>query len=151
MTLGRLKEIEVLNADIALLEERRAIVFTKATSKGGGGWEVRRTKAEDGTEEYASVLRSMPRSEGKSDKVAKGAVELAEIDRRLERARRRRARLLGYIRRIEDDYVQSALLLKFEKGYTWDKIAMLTGGGATGDCVRKTCERFLACKKKRTR
>lgn len=151
MTLGRLKEIEVLNADIALLEERRAVVYVKATSTACGGWEVKRTKNEDGREDYASALRTMPRSGAKSDKVADGAIELCEIDRKLERAKRRRARLIGYIRRIEDDYVQSALLLKFEKGYTWDRIAVLIGNRTTGDSVRKTCERFLACKKKRKR
>lgn len=146
MKLSRLKEIYVLDAEITLLEERRAAVFAKASSTVGGSWEVERTKAEDGEEECGSFLRSMPRGSGKSDKVAEGAVELCEIDKRLARAKQRRARLIGYIRKIGDDYVQSALLLKFEKKYSWDRIALAEGGGATGDCVRKRCERYLSGK-----
>lgn len=143
MKLSRLKEIDALDAEIALLEERRTIVFAKAASTVGGGWEIKREGSNAGTEEYGSFLRAMPRTSGKSDKVADGAVELYEIDRRLTRAKRRRARLLGYIRNIEDDYVRSALLLKFEEKWTWDRIAYHKRGGATGDCVRRRCERYL--------
>lgn len=144
MKLSRLKEIDALDAEIALLEERRAVVFAKASSTVGGGWEIKRAKGADGVAEYGSILRSMPQATGKSDKVADGAVELCEIDKRLARAKRRRARLIGYIRRVDDDYVRSALLLKFEAKYTWDRVAWKKGGGATGDCVRKRCERYLS-------
>lgn len=149
MTIEKLNEIKKLEGVICVLEHRLASARAKAVSTTSSQWVRGIEKKPDGSAEGFSALRGMPSAPGISDKVGNGVADMDEIRRKLRTAKRRRGRLVAYIKGVEDDYMRNVLILKFIKGYTWNSIAILLKGGNTADGVRKSCERFLACREDR--
>lgn len=125
MTIQKLAEIKKLDNLIRGLEHQKQIVKEKATSA-------------------TSNLSGVPHRKGKTDIVGDCAAELAELTRALQNARRKRQRLTEYIYNIKDEYIKNVLILKFIKGYTWQKCAFVIGTATDGDGLRMMCGRFLS-------
>ena len=154
MTKEKLNNIKRLRKTIDSLKNRIANEEAKATSANSGQWKRVTERKKDGTEESFTLLRGMPRAPGVvSDKVGNGAAELADMRKELRTLERRRNRLIAYVNAIDDKYIREIMIWHFINEETWDITARKMGYTySTGDCVRKACERFLACKKsKKTR
>ena len=74
--------------------------------------------------------------------------ETAEIrtimEDRLRRVEEQRDRLAAYIDAIEDDFIRTLFVLKFEKRLTWRQIALSMGGRNCADNLARTAQRYVA-------
>jgi hypothetical protein len=74
--------------------------------------------------------------------------ETAEIrtimEDRLRRVEEQRDRLAAYIDAIEDDFIRTLFVLKFEKRLTWRQIALSMGGRNCADNLARTARRYVA-------
>ena len=53
-------------------------------------------------------------------------------------------RLAAYIDAIEDDFIRTLFMLKFEKRLTWRQIALSMGGRNCADNLARTAQRYVA-------
>lgn len=95
-----------------------------------------------------SHITGMPRSPGVVDKLAKYAVEIADLrallDLNLKKCFYELNRLNRYIESVEDGQIRLILSLRYVNGLGWRQIADSIGNGYTADTVRKAHDRFLA-------
>ena len=68
----------------------------------------------------------------------------AIMEDRLRRVEEQRDRLAAYIDTIEDDFIRTLFVLKFEKLLTWQQIALSMGGRNNPGNLRVTAQRYVA-------
>lgn len=95
----------------------------------------------------AQVLTGMPHSTGVKDKVGDLAVEIADMDTRIQfledEIKTGEETILPFIRSIEDDQTRLIFRLRFIRGLTWKEVAAVIGGRNSEDSVKMVCYRYL--------
>lgn len=95
----------------------------------------------------AQVLTGMPHSTGVKDKVGDLAVEIADMDTRIQfledEIKAGEEAILPFIRSIEDDQTRLIFRLRFIRGLTWKEVAAVIGGRNSEDSVKMVCYRYL--------
>ncbi len=129
MTLKELSQLYYLKREIAMDRERLAELEQKALPG-------------------AQVMSGMPASPNVGDKLAKYAVEIADLRAVIEEKCRRclaeQQRLEKYIAGIEDSFIRQIFTCRFVDGLTWQQVAQKLGGKNSADGVRMLSKRFLA-------
>ena len=110
----------------------------------------RLTELEAGAISCNATITGMTKASGVSDKIAKYAVEIADLkallDLNLKKCFYELNRLNRYINSIDDSQIRIILALRYINGLSWRQVAFSIGGGKSEDGVRKAHERFLAKK-----
>ncbi len=95
----------------------------------------------------AQVLTGMPHSPGVRDKVGDFVAEIADlqsdIDHLNEQIAAKRREVQTFITTIENVQIRMVFRLRFLRGLTWEKVAIVLGGRNTEDGVKKICYRYL--------
>jgi len=88
--------------------------------------------------------------QGISDKIAKYAVEIADLkgilDLNLKRCFYELNRLNRYIQSIDDAQMRMILSLRYINGLGWEQVAASISSCISGESIRKAHERFLTRK-----
>lgn len=124
MTMRDFYGLRELN--IAIAETAAEIRLLEDSCSGGGG--------NDGMPRGSSGIRSV---------VEDNVLRLEKLREVLERDRRERERLQGFIDSIDDPHVRRIFKYKFERGYSWAQAALKMGGGNTAEGVRRAAYRYL--------
>ena len=128
MTLQELSQLYYLKREIAMDRERLAELEQKALPG-------------------AQVLSGMPGSPNVGDKLAKYAVEIADLRAVIEAKCRRclaeQQRLEKYIAGIEDSFIRQIFTCRFVDGLTWQQVAQKLGGKNSADNLYKMAYRFV--------
>ncbi len=89
----------------------------------------------------------MPHASGVKDKVGDLAVELADMDSRIqflqEEIARQEAPIEAFISEIEDDQARIALRLRFLRGLSWKEVSGVLGRGTSEASVKSACYRIF--------
>lgn len=95
----------------------------------------------------AQVLTGMPHTPGVKDKVGDLAIEIADMDERIEflesEIKASEESILPFIRSIDDDQTRLIFRLRFIRGLTWKEVAAVIGGRNSEDSVKMACYRYL--------
>ena len=95
----------------------------------------------------AQVITGMPHAPGVSDKVGDLAVELwdlqSKIDYLEQRCAEEKKKLEKYIGGIKDDQTRMIFRLRFIHCMTWPQVAETIGGRNTANSVKLICHRYL--------
>jgi len=128
MTKKELSQLYYLNREIEEQQRRLAELETVATS-------------------CTATITGLPRTSGVADKLAKYAIEIADLkallDLNLKKCFYELNRLNRYIQTVDDSQMRMILSLRYINGYSWRQIAFSIGGGNTEDGVKKMAYRFL--------
>jgi hypothetical protein len=128
MTKHELSQLYYLNREIVQLQMRLEELEGLATS-------------------CTSHITGMPMVQGISDKIAKYAVEIADLkgilDLSLKRCFYELNRLNRYIESVEDVEVRLILSLRYVNGLSWNQVAASISPYATEDSIRMIHNRFL--------
>ncbi len=96
----------------------------------------------------AQVLTGMPHAPGVSDKVGDLAVEIADIENRINvlqsEIAQQEVEINLFISTIENDQTRMIFRLRFLRCLTWGEVAAVIGGHNTEGSVQKICYRYLA-------
>lgn len=96
----------------------------------------------------AQVLTGMPHAPGVSDKVGDLAVEIADIENRINvlqsEIAQQEVEINLFISTIENDQTRMIFRLRFLRCLTWGEVAAVIGGRNTEGSVQKICYRYLA-------
>lgn len=114
------KEIKDINREITRLKAKIARIAAEA----------------DNT---SPKLSDLPSAGQTSDKVGNAVVQIADIQREIQNLEIRRNAALNSLSR--DDFVENCLFMHLSLRYSWEKIAVDTGGINTPDNIRKMCNR----------
>lgn len=135
MTLSELSQLYYLQREIEADRQRLADMRAKAQSVS------------------ASKITGMPRS-GSHGGLDAAAVAIADLDlliqEKLARCLTEQYRLEEYIASIPDSLTRQIFVLRFVKGYSWQKVAWGVGGYNTEDSVKKTCYRYIRAEEKKS-
>lgn len=141
MTLRELNNLQYINAEIKMLEERIAEIRTRAEHITPN---VQTYKNEVGE---VCVLPNMGGGNSVGDKLANDVCALiAEENALLEMKAKRdaeRKKLLRYINGIPDSQLRLIFFYRFYDGLTWNAVAQKIGGGNTEGSVKMQVFRFL--------
>lgn len=92
-------------------------------------------------------LDGMPHASGIKDKVGDLAIEIADMDARIEFLEEEidkvKEPIIKYINAIDDDQTRLVFRLRFIRCLTWREVAVILSGGNTEDSVKKICYRYL--------
>ncbi len=128
MTVKELSQLYFLKKEFE--ELRRRIMELEETSTGSS---IR--------------ITGMPRTYGKTDKVAKYAAEIVDLKSTLEEYLKKcfseLNRLNNYISNIDDSHIRVILTMRYINGLTWNQVAAKVGGGNSEDSVKKAAYRYL--------
>ena len=128
MTKKELSQLYYLNREIEEQQRRLAELEAVATS-------------------CTATITGLPRTSGVADKLAKYAIEIADLkallDLNLKKCFYELSRLNRYIQSVDDSQMRMILSLRYINGFSWRQIAFSIGGGNTEDGVRKAHDRFL--------
>ncbi len=95
----------------------------------------------------AQVITGMPHAPGVYDRVGSLAVEIADMEGRINALREQLAReevVIGaFIDGIRDDQTRMIFRLRFLRGLLWRQVAQVIGGGNTEASVKSVCYRYL--------
>lgn len=95
----------------------------------------------------AQSLTGMPHTSGVKDKVGDLAVEIADMDERIElletEVKAGEAPILQFIESVEDDQTRLIFRLRFIRGLAWKEVAAVIGGRNSEDSVKMVCYRYL--------
>lgn len=96
----------------------------------------------------AQVITGMPHAPGVSDKVGDLAIEIGDLQGRIDhlesKCAEEKKKLEKYIGGIKDDQTRMIFRLRFIHCMTWTKVAEATGGRNTASNVKKICYRYLS-------
>jgi len=128
MTLQELSQLYYLKREIAMDSERMAELESKALPG-------------------AQTLSGMPHPLGVGDKLAKNAVEIADLRAVIEAKHRRclaeQQRLEKYIAGIDDSFIRQLFTYRFVDGLTWRQVAKKLGGKNSAGNLYKIAYRFV--------
>lgn len=128
MTIRELSQLYYLNREIAMDKKRLAELEVKALPG-------------------SPVIDGLPHGSGTSDRVARYAVEIADlrgiIEAKHQQCLYERNRLERYIASIEDSVTRQIFTYRFVNGLSWTQVAACIGGDNTADGVRKVCTRYV--------
>ncbi len=89
----------------------------------------------------------MPHAPGVKDKVGDLAVELADMDSRIQflqaEITSQEAPIEAFISEIEDDQARIALRLRFLRGLSWKEVSGVLGRGTSEASVKSACYRIF--------
>lgn len=68
----------------------------------------------------------------------------AIMEDRLRWVEEQRDYLVAYIDAIEDDFIRTLFLLKFENNLSWKQVALCIGGRNSPENLRATARRYMA-------
>lgn len=95
----------------------------------------------------AASMDGMPRAASSSDRVARYAIEIADLKGIIEAKHQQclyeRNRLERYIADIDDSLTRQIFTYRFVNGLPWEQVAACIGGGNTEYGVKKKCYRYL--------
>lgn len=95
----------------------------------------------------AAALTGMPHATGVKDKVGDLAVEIADMDARIEyldeEIGKSEKSILPWIATIPDDQTRLIFRLRFLRGLAWKEVAVVVGGRNSEDSVKMACYRYL--------
>ena len=95
----------------------------------------------------AQVITGMPHAPGVYDRVGSLAVEIADMEGRIDALRAQVAQeetvIAAYIDSIKDDQTRMIFRLRFLRGLLWRQVAAVIGGGNTEASVKSICYRYL--------
>ena len=95
----------------------------------------------------AQVLTGMPHAPGVSDKVGDLAVEIADLEGRIQilmnELSLEESKINLFISAIENDQTRMIFRLRFLRCLTWGEVATVIGGHNTEGSVQKICYRYL--------
>lgn len=96
----------------------------------------------------AQVLTGMPRTPGVKDKVGDLAIEIADMQARIEYLQweieeEERDIVNPFLNSISDDRIRMMFRLRFIRCLTWGEVATVIGGRNTEDGIKSACYRFL--------
>lgn len=95
----------------------------------------------------AQVITGMPHAQGVSDKVGGLAIEIGDLQSRIDylesMCAEERAKLEKYIDTIKDDQTRMIFRLRFIHCMTWLQVAEAIGGGNSETGVKVRCYRYL--------
>lgn len=99
----------------------------------------------------AVKMDGMPHGTGVSDKLARYAVEMADLRGIIEAKHKQclyeRNRLERYIADIPDCLTRQIFTYRFVDGLSWLQVARRIGGDNTPDSVRMICDRYLSAQR----
>ncbi len=128
MTKQKLSQLYFLNREIEELQRRIAELECLSTS-------------------CTAQITGMPKASGISDKVAKYAVEIADLkeilDLNYKKCFLELKGLNRYIESIENSEIRQIISLRYINGLSWNQVAASICFAATEDSVRKKHDRFL--------
>ena len=128
MTKKELSQLYYLNREIEEQQRRLAELETVATS-------------------CTATITGLPRTSGMADKIAKYAIEIADLkallDLNLKKCFYELNRLNRYIQSVDDSQMRMILSLRYINGYNWRQIAFSIGGGNTEKGIQMMVKRFL--------
>lgn len=92
-------------------------------------------------------ITDMPRSHGNQDKVGDLAIEIADLEARIEYYKSviadNQDEIEKFVKSIDDFYIKTIFRLRFERGLRWREIAYIIGGGNTEQSVKSAAYRYL--------
>ena len=95
----------------------------------------------------AQTLTGMPHSPGVSDKVGDLAIEIWDLQSRIDhlesKCAEEKKKLEKYIGGIKDDQTRMIFRLRFIHCMTWLQVAEAIGGRNTANSVKLICHRYL--------
>lgn len=95
----------------------------------------------------SQVITGMPHAPGVSDKVGDLAIEIGDLQNRIDHLKSRCAeekkKLEKYISTIRDDQTRMIFRLRFIHCMTWFQVAETIGGQNTVNSVKATCYRHV--------
>ena len=95
----------------------------------------------------AQVLTGMPHAPGMSDKVGDLAVEIADLEGRIQilmnELSLEETKINLFISAIENDQTRMIFRLRFLHCLTWGEVATVIGGHNTEGSTQKICYRYL--------
>lgn len=95
----------------------------------------------------AAKLTGMPHAPGVNDKVGDLAVEIADMDARIEylqaEIQASESGILTFISGVNDDQARMAFRLRFIRGLSWKEVSAILGKYTSESSVKSACYRFL--------
>lgn len=91
----------------------------------------------------APPLSGMPHGSGNKSKVEQLAVDIADLERKIEARKAEKTRLENYIDSIQNSFTRTIFYARFVLGLSWGGVADYVGGNSTEDAVKKNCYRQL--------
>lgn len=95
----------------------------------------------------AQVITGMPHAQGVSDKVGDLAIEIGDLQSRIDylesKCTEEREKLEKYIDTIKDDQTRMIFRLRFIHCKTWREVAYTIGGQSTEKGVKCICYRYI--------
>lgn len=95
----------------------------------------------------AQVITGMPHAPGISDKVGNLAVEIADLETRIECLQSKimleEVHITAFIDSIASDQTRMIFRLRFMHGLAWGEVATIIGGGNSANSVKLICYRQL--------
>lgn len=128
MRFKELANLYWLRREIELDKER---LLELEASMGLAGYDPSKPKVMNGSPDNA-VENLIERMETLREKIA----------RKQQRCADELVKLEEFIETVDDSLIRQIIILRFERGLSWNKVAH-TIGGLTGDSARMLCKRFL--------
>ena len=93
------------------------------------------------------VLTGMPHAPGVKDKIGDLAVEIADLETRMEyiedEIKSQKSIVENFVQTIDDSYMRTLFRLRFERGLSWKEVAFVLGGGNSEENAKNSCYRYL--------
>lgn len=129
MTKAELSQIYWLNKEIAMWQQKLDRLESQSLIKG-------------------QQITGMPAGGGRTtSKVEEQVMKREEIRENIQkliaRAAREEARLMEYLKGVEDTFVRQIIVYRFMDLMPWNKVAQKMGAGYTSDSVRMAVDRYL--------
>ncbi len=124
-----------------LNELRRGIVTLK---KLQSRIEEKKRTAESASQNLSGMPSAKGGCNGKENIILSYIDDEKELERLCEEMSAAYSEPLAYIMSIEDPAIRLIFHYRFISGYSWNKVAVLLGGGNNKDSVYKQVKRYLA-------
>lgn len=101
----------------------------------------------DAAEPGAAKLTGMPHAPGVNDKVGDLAVEIADMDARIEylkaEIQKSEPAILAFIASVDDDQARMVFRLRFIRGMSWKEASAILGKYTSEASVKNACYNYL--------
>lgn len=128
MTEAELKRAYYIRSEIRIYDDKLKALRQMSLIGGGG-------------------MSGMPRGGDQGDRTSGSAIKVADLERRIEKLRRRlvkvQAEIMDYISTVDDSFIRQILFMRCIECMSWDGVAAKIGGGNTANGCRMAMRRFL--------